>query len=64
MPAIDIRDLQFRWPGSTAPTLAIPRLEIASGAGVFLLGASGSGKSSLLNLVAGLITPQAGSIEV
>lgn len=64
MPAIDIRNLQFHWPGSTAPTLDIPQLEIASGAGVFLLGSSGSGKSTLLNLVAGLLTPQQGSIEV
>jgi putative ABC transport system ATP-binding protein len=64
MPAIDIRNLQFRWPGSTAPTLSIPHLEVASGEGVFLLGSSGSGKSTLLNLIAGIVMPQAGSIDV
>jgi putative ABC transport system ATP-binding protein len=39
-------------------------LEIGKGEFVALLGASGSGKSSLLNLIAGLDRPSAGSIRV
>jgi putative ABC transport system ATP-binding protein len=39
-------------------------LEINSGEFVALLGASGSGKSSLLNLIAGLDSPTAGKIAV
>lgn len=39
-------------------------LEITAGEFVALLGASGSGKSSLLNLLAGLDSPSAGSVIV
>jgi putative ABC transport system ATP-binding protein len=39
-------------------------LELGKGEFVALLGASGSGKSSLLNLIAGLDRPSAGSIRV
>ena len=43
--------------------LDLPALTIAAGAHIGLRGASGSGKTSLLHLIAGLIAPDAGSVD-
>ena len=63
-PDIRISRLTFRHPGCARPTLDDFELEIAAGEHVAILGASGTGKSTLLALIAGLATPQAGRISV
>jgi putative ABC transport system ATP-binding protein len=50
--------------GATIRAVDGVSLEIGSGELVALFGASGSGKSSLLNLLAGLDSPSAGSVVV
>jgi len=60
---IDARDLEFGWaPGR--PLLRIERLAIPSAERVFVHGPSGSGKSSLLSLLAGVVVPRGGSLRV
>ena len=63
---IRLRDLQKRFGAaeSGAPVLAVRLLEVARGERVALMGASGSGKTTILNLVGGLLAPDAGSVEV
>jgi putative ABC transport system ATP-binding protein len=60
---IDVRDLEFGWTPDR-PLLRIERLAIPAAERVFVHGPSGSGKSSLLSLLAGVVVPRAGSLRV
>jgi len=60
---IEIRDLEFGWTPDQ-PLLQIERLAIPAGERVFVHGPSGSGKSSLLSLLAGVAVPQRGTLQV
>lgn len=64
MPALTVRDLRYRWPRAERDTLDLPRLEVQAGEALFLHGPSGCGKSTLLGLLAGVLLPTAGRVEV
>ena len=55
MPVITIQDLTYYYPDTTSPALNKITLDIQAGQLVLVLGGSGSGKSSLLRAIAGLI---------
>lgn len=61
--AITLQDLSFSWPKGDqvlkSCSLAVPKGEFW-----MLLGTNGSGKSTLLRLLAGLLAPHSGQIEV
>ncbi len=62
--ALGIRDLKYRY-GPTAPWVVdVPALDLERGEQMLLTGGSGRGKSTLLNLIAGLIDPVEGRIFV
>lgn len=63
-PAVALHGLRFRWPGAPEPCLDVPSFSIAHGERVFLHGPSGCGKSTLLALLAGVATPEAGSVAI
>ena len=46
------------------PVLSIDRLDIPKGAQWIITGSSGSGKTTFLNLVSGILTPDAGTVTV
>jgi putative ABC transport system ATP-binding protein len=61
---LTLTDVRFAWPRAHADCLAIDKLHIATGHSVFVHGASGCGKSSLLGLMAGVLVPHRGSVAL
>jgi CCR4-NOT complex subunit CAF16 len=59
-PAIEVRDLTFRYPGAQTPIFSRLSFSLAAGARCLLLGENGVGKSTLLRIVAGrhMIAPE------
>jgi putative ABC transport system ATP-binding protein len=64
MNALELRQIEFAWPNQTKPLFAIPELSLQQGQTLFIGGPSGSGKSSLLSLIAGIQLPRKGSCQV
>jgi ABC-type lipoprotein export system ATPase subunit len=65
--ALHIQDLKFRYPGALPSShwiVDVRELSIAPGEQILLTGASGRGKSTLLQLIAGLMEPNQGSISI
>ncbi len=60
---IEIRDLDFAYPGGGF-RLTVPELVLESGERTAIVGPSGTGKTTLLNLIAGLVTPDRGTIRL
>ncbi|QGT78300.1 ATP-binding cassette domain-containing protein [Guyparkeria halophila] len=62
--SIEIRGVTFRYPGKQAPALKSVELEIPANGVIGLVGASGSGKSTAIDLLLGLIFPETGEVRI
>lgn len=62
--SLRVQGLRFAYRQGDPPTVIVRELAIAPGEQLVLTGGSGRGKSTLLHLVAGLMEPDAGTIEV
>jgi len=62
--SIALNDVEFTYPDNKEPTLKDVTLEIPVNKIVGLVGASGSGKSTVIDLLLGLIEPQKGSLNI
>ncbi|PWR10848.1 antibiotic ABC transporter ATP-binding protein [Micromonospora acroterricola] len=63
-PALSLRGVTFRYGPCAAPVLDGFDLDVPDGDHLAIVGASGIGKSTLANLVAGILHPQAGRVHL
>ena len=60
---VELEDIEFAYPEGRFK-LHVPELRVAAGERVAVVGPSGTGKTTLLNLVAGILRPSRGNIRV
>ncbi|MDU1223648.1 ABC transporter ATP-binding protein [Varibaculum cambriense] len=63
-PAIEFRDVSFSYPGAEKDALHQINLKIPRGQTIALIGATGSGKTSLVNLIPRVYDPREGQVLV
>ncbi|WP_327673865.1 ABC transporter ATP-binding protein [Kitasatospora sp. NBC_00458] len=61
---VTVEGLTFTYPGAEEPVLRDVSLVIPAGGSLALVGATGAGKTTLAALVAGIESPQSGSVRV
>lgn len=59
-----VSEVSFEYPGAAGPVLDRVSLDIPAGATVALVGPSGAGKTTLVDIVLGFYTPTSGSVTV
>lgn len=64
LPIVDIENVAFTWPGAKGFTIEIADFKLRKNERLLLIGPSGSGKSTFLSLLAGIVTPSAGSLRI
>ena len=62
-PSLRLEDVRFAYEG-TRTGIDVPKLEIKAGERVAIIGAVGSGKSTMLRLLAGLYAPSTGTVSL
>ena len=60
---IRISSLEFKYPTGNF-SLSVDHLDVANGEKVAVIGPSGTGKTTLLNLISGIVNPDRGKLEI
>ncbi|WP_017793222.1 ABC transporter ATP-binding protein [Leucobacter salsicius] len=62
--ALELRDVQFRYPGGEQDVLSGLSLTIPFGSSLAIVGPSGAGKSTLIDILLGLSVPTGGAMTI
>ena len=63
-PTIEISNVSVSYPGAPAPALTSITLSVPAGSKVALAGTTGAGKSTLADVILGVLEPQQGSVTI
>ena len=61
---VDVRDVTFEYPGAESPVLKHVSFQLRPGATTAIIGSTGSGKSTLINLIPRLFDATGGAVRV
>jgi ABC-type multidrug transport system fused ATPase/permease subunit len=61
---IQLADIQLTYPGNEQPAISGINLKISNGESVALVGPSGAGKTTLVDVLLGVLTPDCGTIRI
>lgn len=61
---LELRNVEFTYPGATTPAVTNVNLQIPLGTSVGVVGQSGAGKSTLIDIFLGLLVPSSGSMTL
>lgn len=62
--ALQLNDVCYRYPGADADTIHGISLSVAPGAYAAIIGPSGAGKTTIVDLILGLIEPDSGGVTI
>ncbi len=62
--AIECQEITYTWPQAKSTTINIESFYVEKSDRLFIYGTSGSGKSTFLNLIAGLLSADSGQIRI
>ncbi|KGA11116.1 MAG: hypothetical protein GM48_0075 [actinobacterium acIB-AMD-7] len=63
-PLVQVSNVTYFYPGSKKPALTNVSLDLPEGSLVAIIGPSGAGKTTLVDLILGLLSPSSGSIKI
>jgi ABC-type multidrug transport system fused ATPase/permease subunit len=62
--AIELNEVTYRYPGTSEPAVDKVSLSLKKGQSIALIGKSGAGKTTLVDVILGLLQPESGKISV
>ena len=61
---VDISGVSLTYPGKRNPAISNIQLSVSPGESIALVGSSGAGKTTLVDVLLGVLTPQLGKVEI